>query len=260
MQGWAPDTVSLWGMSGLYRSIGQYAILMRMAFSRPERGKVYWRLIVAEAYKLGVQSLGIVALLSLFMGAVVTLQTAANIDSGWIPKWTIGFTTRQTMILEFSSTIVCLILSGKVGSNVASEIGTMRITEQIDALDIMGVNSAGYLIFPKIVAAVFIFPFLVMISMGLGITAGAAVGTASGAISLTDFRYGLQYYFNVFDVTYTLIKTLFFAFIITSVSSYHGYYTRGGALEVGQSSTKAVVYSIILIMICNYMLTQIMLL
>jgi phospholipid/cholesterol/gamma-HCH transport system permease protein len=233
---------------------------MRMVFSRPEKGRVYRRLIVDEMYKLGVQSLGIVALLSLFMGAVVTLQTAANIDSGWIPKWTIGFTTRQTMILEFSSTIVCLILSGKVGSNVASEIGTMRITEQIDALDIMGVNSAGYLILPKIIAAVTIFPFLVMISMTLGITAGAIVGTSTGSISLTDFEYGVQYYFEVFDVYYTLIKTLVFAFIITSVSSYHGYYTRGGALEVGQSSTKAVVYSIILIMIFNYMLTQILLL
>jgi len=235
-------------------------MLMAQVFSRPEKGKVYRRLIVDEMYKLGVQSLGIVALLSLFMGAVVTLQTAANIDSGWIPKWTIGFTARQTMILEFSSTIVCLILSGKVGSNVASEIGTMRISEQIDALDIMGVNSAGFLIFPKIVAAVFMFPFLVMISMTLGIFAGALVGTATGAISLTDFEYGVQYSFDVFDVTYTLIKTLVFAFIITSVSSYHGYYTRGGALEVGQSSTKAVVYSIILIMVFNYMLTQILLL
>ncbi len=142
---------------------------MGQVFSRPEKGKVYRRLIVDEMYKLGVQSLGIVALLSLFMGAVVTLQTAANIDSGWIPKWTIGFTARQTMILEFSSTIVCLILSGKVGSNVASEIGTMRISEQIDALDIMGVNSAGFLIFPKIVAAVVIFPFLVMLFTSLKI-------------------------------------------------------------------------------------------
>lgn len=231
-----------------------------MVFSRPEKRSLYRKLTVDEMYKLGVQSLGIVALLSMFMGAVVTLQTAANIDSGWIPKWTIGFTTRQTMILEFSSTIVCLILSGKVGSNVASEIGTMRITEQIDALDIMGINSAGFLILPKVIAAVVIFPFLVMISMSLGIFAGAVVGTSTGAISLTDFEYGLQYYFDSFDVGYTLIKTLFFAFIITSVSSYHGYYTRGGALEVGQSSTRAVVYSIILIMICNYMLTQIMLL
>ncbi|MCC6601175.1 MAG: ABC transporter permease [Crocinitomicaceae bacterium] len=247
-------------MNRLYSAIGRYAILMSSVFSRPEKGKVYRRLILDELMKIGVQSLGIVALLSLFMGAVVTLQTAANIDSGWIPKWTIGFTARQTMILEFSSTMVCLILSGKVGSNIASEIGTMRITEQIDALDIMGVNSASYLILPKIIAAVFIFPFIVIISMVLGIAAGALVGSASGAISLTDFEYGLQYYFDPFDIIYTLIKCVVFAFIITSVSAYHGYNTRGGALEVGQSSTRAVVSSIILIMIFNYMLTQLLLL
>jgi phospholipid/cholesterol/gamma-HCH transport system permease protein len=233
---------------------------MRNVFSRLEQRSIYRRLIVDELDKLGLQSLGIVALLSLFMGAVVTLQTAANIDAGWIPRWTIGFTTRQTMILEFSSTIVCLILSGKVGSNVASEIGTMRITEQIDALDIMGVNSASYLILPKIVAAVLIFPFLVMISMTVGIAAGAVVGIANEAISISAFEYGIQYDFSSYDIVYTLIKTLFFAFIITTVSGYHGYYTDGGALEVGQSSTKAVVYSIVLIMIANYLLTQILLL
>jgi phospholipid/cholesterol/gamma-HCH transport system permease protein len=194
------------------------------------------------------------------MGAVVTLQTAANIDSGWIPKWTIGFTTRQTMILEFSSTIVCLILSGKVGSNIASEIGTMRISEQIDAMDIMGVNSSSYLILPKIVAAMIIFPFMVIMAMACGITAGAMIGSSTGVISLTDFNYGLTYDFEPFQVSYTLIKSVFFAFIITSVSSYHGYYTKGGALQVGQSSTKAVVYSIVLIMIANYILTQLLLL
>jgi phospholipid/cholesterol/gamma-HCH transport system permease protein len=235
-------------------------MLMGQVFSRPERLSLYRRLIIQEIDKIGLQSLGIVALLSLFMGAVVTLQTAANIDSGWIPKFTIGFTSRQTMILEFSSTIVCLILSGKVGSNIASEIGTMRISEQIDAMDIMGVNSASYLILPKIIAAVFIFPFLVIISMFLGIAAGAMAGTAAGVISLSDYEYGLQYYFDLWHVFSSLIKTLVFAFIITSVSSYHGYYTRGGALEVGKSSTQAVVYSIILVMISNYMLTQILLL
>lgn len=233
---------------------------MGQVFSRPERLKLYRRLIIQEIDKIGLQSLGIVALLSLFMGAVVTLQTAANIDSGWIPKFTIGFTSRQTMILEFSSTIVCLILSGKVGSNIASEIGTMRISEQIDAMDIMGVNSASYLILPKIIAAVFIFPFLVIMSMFIGIAAGAMAGTAAGVISLSDYEYGLQYYFELWHVFTSLIKTLVFAFIITSVSSYHGYYTRGGALEVGKSSTQAVVYSIILVMISNYMLTQLLLL
>jgi phospholipid/cholesterol/gamma-HCH transport system permease protein len=247
-------------MTSIYKHIGKYALLMGNVFSRPEKRSIYRRLVVDEIDKIGLQSIGIVALLSLFMGAVVTLQTSANIDSGWIPRWTIGFTTRQTMILEFSSTIVCLILSGKVGSNIASEIGTMRISEQIDALDIMGVNSASYLILPKLIAAVFIFPFLVIMSMCIGISAGAVVGTATGAISLTDFMYGLQYYFAPYDVVYTLVKSVFFAFIITSVSAYHGYYTSGGALEVGQSSTKAVVYSIILVMIFNYMLTQLLLL
>ena len=247
-------------MVSIYRNIGRYAILLVNVFTKPEKRGVYRKLIVDEIDKIGLQSLGIVALLSLFMGAVVTLQTALNIDSGWIPRWTIGFTTRQTMILEFSSTIVCLILSGKVGSNISSEIGTMRITEQIDALDIMGVNSASYLILPKIIAAVLIFPFMVVMSMALGIIAGALVGVGTGVISLTDFEYGLQYYFEPWQVSYSLIKTVVFAFIITSVSSYHGYYTKGGARDVGKSSTTAVVYSIILIMVANYILTQLLLL
>jgi len=244
----------------IYRNIGRYAILLVNVFSKPEKRGVYRKLIVDEIDKIGLQSLGIVALLSLFMGAVVTLQTAANIDSGWIPRWTIGFTTRQTMILEFSSTIVCLILSGKVGSNISSEIGTMRITEQIDALDIMGVNSASYLILPKIIAAIFIFPFMVVMSMTLGVVAGALVGVGTGVISLTDFEYGVQYFFEPWQVSYSLIKTVVFAFIITSVSSYHGYYTKGGARDVGKSSTTAVVYSIVLIMVANYILTQLLLL
>lgn len=247
-------------MSSIYRHIGRYYLLMVNVFTRPEKRRVYRKLIIEEIDKIGIQSLGIVALLSLFMGAVVTLQTAANIDSGWIPKWTIGFTTRQTMILEFSSTIVSLILSGKVGSNIASEIGTMRITEQIDAMDIMGVNSASYLILPKIIAAMFIFPFMVIMAMACGIAAGAAIGESTGVISLSDYQYGLTYYFEPFQVSYTLIKSVVFAFIITSVSSYHGYYTKGGALEVGQSSTRAVVYSIVLIMIANYIITQLLLL
>lgn len=244
----------------LYINIGKYCLLLVNVFTKPEKGKIYRKLIIQEIDKIGLQSLGIVGLLSLFMGAVVTLQTAANIDSGWIPRWTIGFTTRQTMILEFSSTIVCLILSGKVGGNISSEIGTMRITEQIDAMDIMGINSASYLILPKIIAAMFIFPFLVIISMFLGIGAGALVGTSSGVISLTDYEYGLQYYFELFQVSYTLIKTVVFAFIITSVSAYHGYYTHGGPREVGESSTRAVVYSMVLILISNYVLTQLLLL
>ncbi|MBL7944168.1 MAG: ABC transporter permease [Flavobacteriales bacterium] len=247
-------------MVKLIRSIGRYFLLLADVFGKPERFAIYRRLTVAEIDKIGLQSIGIVALLSLFMGAVVTLQTAAQIDSGWIPKWTIGFTTRQTMILEFSPTIISLILAGKVGGNIASEIGTMRVQEQIDALEIMGVNSAGYLILPKIVAAIFIFPFLVVMSMFLGISAGAFVGEASGVISFPDFQYGLQYYFDPYQITYALEKTVAFAIIITTVSGYHGYFARGGALGVGRASTQSVVYSIILIMITNYVLTQLLLL
>jgi phospholipid/cholesterol/gamma-HCH transport system permease protein len=247
-------------MSSVYFNIGKYFLLMVNTFTKPEKRRVYPKLIVQEIDKIGLQSLGIVALLSLFMGAVVTLQTASNIDSGWIPRWTIGFTTRQTMILEFSSTIVCLILSGKVGGNIASEIGTMRITEQIDAMEIMGINSASYLILPKIVAALFIFPFMVILSMFIGISAGAFVGYTTSVTSLNDFEYGLQYDFEMWQVSYSVIKTFFFSFIITSVSSYHGYYTHGGPREVGASSTRAVVYSMVLILIANYILTQLLLL
>jgi phospholipid/cholesterol/gamma-HCH transport system permease protein len=234
-------------------------MLVRQAFRRPEQGRLFFRLVIEEIDKIGVQSVGIVALLSLFMGAVICIQTAAQIDSGWIPLYTIGFTVRQTMILEFAPTMIPVIMAGKVGSNISSEIGSMRITEQIDALDIMGVNSAGYLVLPKIVAAVFIFPFLIIMGMFLGVSAGALVGELAGVISLSDFVVGIQYDFRPFQVVYALIKTTVFAFIIVTVSAYTGYYTRGGALEVGRASTQAVVYSIILIMVTNLILTQLLL-
>ncbi len=233
---------------------------MGRVFSRPEKFRVYPPLIIREMDKIGLQSVGIVSLLVLFMGAVVAIQTASNIESGWIPRWTIGYTTRQSIILEFSSTVVCLIISGKVGSNIASEIGTMRISDQIDALDIMGINSASYLILPKIIAAVFIIPFLVLLAMFVGVAGGASIAILSGNVSFADFEYGAQYDFRIWDVAYSVIKTLFFAFIMTSVSSYHGYNTHGGALEVGQSSTRAVVYSIVIILVADFLLTQLLLL
>ncbi len=233
---------------------------MGRVFSRPEKFRVYPPLIIREMDKIGLQSVGIVSLLVLFMGAVVAIQTASNIESGWIPRWTIGYTTRQSIILEFSSTVVCLIISGKVGSNIASEIGTMRISDQIDALDIMGINSASYLILPKIIAAVFIIPFLVLLAMFVGVAGGASIAILSGNVSFADFEYGAQYDFRLWDVAYSVIKTLFFAFIMTSVSSYHGYNTHGGALEVGQSSTRAVVYSIVIILVADFLLTQLLLL
>lgn len=232
---------------------------MGRVFSKPEKFSVYRRNFVQEVDKIGLSSIGIVALMSLFIGVVIALQTASNIDSPLLPTYTVGFTTRQSIILEFSPTIIALILAGKVGSNIASELGTMRVTEQIDALDIMGVNSASYLILPKIIAGVFIFPFLIIISMFLGIFGGMLISWATQIVSVNDYIYGIQYDFKPFSVTYALIKTLVFAFIITSVSSYYGYFSKGSALEVGKSSTNAVVYSSILILLLNYIITQLIL-
>lgn len=246
-------------MSTLFH-IGQYFMLLRDVFSRPERLSLYWRRTLEEMDLLGVKSLGIVALLSAFMGAVITIQTKTNIDSPLIQAWVVGFATRQSTILEFSPTVISLILAGKVGSNIAAEIGSMRVKEQIDALDIMGVNSAGYLILPKIVATVLMNPFLVMISMFLGIFGGWLAGVQTGIVVSDDFIMGIQLGFKPFHVVYALIKTVVFAFIITTISAYHGYFTRGGTREVGISSTRAVVYSDVVILLANVVLTQLLLL
>jgi phospholipid/cholesterol/gamma-HCH transport system permease protein len=193
------------------------------------------------------------------MGAVITLQTAYNTENPICPKYLVGLGCRDSIILEFSSTVAALILAGKVGSNIASEIGTMRVTEQIDALEIMGINSASYLVLPKIIATLLFNPILTLLSICVGIFGGWAAGVLSGVITSKDFIYGIQYAFIPFYVVYALIKTLFFAFIITTVSAFQGYYVSGGSLEVGKSSTKAVVYSSVLVLICNLVLTQLLL-
>lgn len=234
-------------------------MLIFRVFSKPEKFSIYRRNFVQEIDKIGLSSLGIVALMSIFMGIVIALQTASNIDSPLLPAYTVGFTVRQSIILEFSPTIIALILAGKVGSNIASEIGTMRVTEQIEALDIMGVNSAAYLILPKILAGIFIFPFLIIISMFLGIFGGMFISWATGIVTVNDYIYGIQYDFKPFAITYAMIKTVVFAFVITSISSYYGYYSKGSALEVGRSSTDAVVYSSVFILLLNYVLTQLIL-
>ncbi len=239
--------------------LGRYFLLIKDTFSRPERLSLYWKRTIEEMDLLGVKSVGIVALLSVFMGAVITIQTSTNIDSAWIPTYVVGFTARQSTILEFSPTIISLILAGKVGSNIAAEIGSMRVKEQIDALDIMGVNSAGYLILPKIVASMLINPFLVIISMFLSIFGGWLAGVGTSIVSSVDYIEGIQYDFDPYTITYALIKTVVFAFIIATVSAYQGYYTRGGTREVGISSTRAVVYSNVVILIANYLLTQMLL-
>ena len=239
--------------------IGRYFLLHSKVFQRPEKPGIYLDQVMKEINKLGLQSIGIIAIISFFMGAVICIQTASNIDSAFIPAYTIGFAARQSIILELSPTIIALILAGKVGSNIASEIGTMRVTEQIDALEIMGINSSAYLIVPKILAALFINPFLIVLSMGIGLLGGWLAGIFTNSVSSHDFIIGLQHNFDSYAVTYALIKTEFFAFVITSVPAYHGYFTGGGSLEVGKSSTKAVVYSSIAILILNYILTQLLL-
>lgn len=238
--------------------IGRYTKFIRSVLRRPDNWSMFRKLFVTEMGTIGVQSVGIVILLATFMGAVMCLQTAHQVG-GWIPTYTIGFTVRQTMILEFSPTLIPIILAGKVGSNIASQLGTMRVTEQIDALEIMGVNSAGYLVLPKIIAGLLCIPVLVVFSMFLGIAAGAGIAYVTGVSSMTDFQYGIQVDFVSYDVIYALTKTSVFALIMTSVSSYHGYHTEGGALDVARSSTKAVVYSAVIIMVSNLILTQILL-
>jgi len=232
---------------------------MKKVFSRPEKSRVYLKRIVEEIEILGVNSLGIVMIISLFMGAVITLQTAYNLENPFIPLYLIGLGTRDSMLLEFSSTLVSLILAGKVGSNIASEIGTMRVTEQIDALEIMGVNSASFLVLPKIIASIIFNPLLCLLSMIVGIFGGWLAAIGAGVVTSDQYIFGIQFAFIPYYIVYAQIKMIVFAFIITTVSAYQGYFTIGGALDVGRSSTRAVVFSSILILFFNVILTQLLL-
>ena len=243
----------------LFFHLGRYFLLIKRVFSKPEKISVYVKQTVYEIDNIGIGSLPIISIISFFMGGVITIQAAFGFTSPIIPLYALGFTTRESMLLEFSPTIVCLILAGKIGSNIASEIGSMRITEQIDALEIMGINSAGYLILPKILAAMFILPFLIAISMFLGIFGGYVMGIATGACNSYEFIFGIQAFFEPWKLYYSFTKVITFAFLITSISSYFGYYTQGGALEVGRSATKAVVYSCILILCFDYLVAQLFL-
>ena len=239
--------------------LGQYCSLMAKVLSVPDRWKVFLKRTISEIYKLGIDSIPLVITISVFIGAVITIQMQLNISSPLLPAYAVGLTTREIILLEFSSSILCLILAGKVGSNIASEIGTMRVTEQIDALDIMGVNSANYLILPKIIGFLLIMPVLVVLSMGTSIMGGLAVAYFTDMISVSKFTYGLQAFFNPWYVWYSLIKSLVFSIIITSTSSYFGYFVKGGALEVGKASTQAVVNSSILILFFDVILTKLLL-
>ena len=239
-------------------NFGRYWTFMARVFSLPDKFRVSARRTVDEMYKLGIDSIPLVLIISVFIGAVICIQMQNNISSPLIPAYSVGLATREIVLLEFSSSILCLILAGKVGSNIASEIGTMRVTEQIDALDIMGVNSANYLVMPKIFGLLLAMPILSVLCMATSIFGGLLVAVFTDVISVSKFLYGVTAYFHEWYVWYSLIKSLVFSVIITSVASYCGYYVKGGALEVGKASTTAVVSSSILILFFDLILTKVM--
>lgn len=243
----------------ILQDVGKYCLLMRKTLSKPDNFFMTIKQIPREIEKLGVDSIGIIVIISVFMGVIMTVQTVLNTENPMLPRYSTGLVLRDTFLLEFSSTIMSLLLAGKVGSNIASEIGSMRVSEQIDAMEIMGVNSANYLILPKIIALVVFMPILVTLCVGFGLMGGIGVAYFSDLITMNDFIYGIQYAFIPFYFSYSLIKSLFFGFIIASVSSFYGYYAVGGALAVGRASTYAVVNSSILLLLANIVLTNIML-
>ncbi|MDE6135075.1 MAG: ABC transporter permease [Muribaculaceae bacterium] len=240
-------------------TFGRFCIFLRRIFGIPDRWSVFGRRTVAEVIKLGLDSIPLVMIISVFIGAVIAIQMQLNIVSPLVPAYSVGLATRDIVLLEFSNSILCLILAGKVGSNIASEIGTMRVTEQIDALEIMGVNSANYLVLPKVVAFVLFMPVLVVLSIATSLVGGWLVAVFTDLITVSRYVYGLQALFNEWYVWYGLIKSLFFAFIIATTSSFFGYYVKGGALQVGKASTDAVVSSSIFILLFDVILTKLLL-
>jgi phospholipid/cholesterol/gamma-HCH transport system permease protein len=241
------------------KTFGRYLILLSTLVTNRERFGVYLKLIIDEAILIGIDSVFIVVIVSSFIGAVTAVQTAYNLVSPFIPLYIIGTIVRDMTILELAPTITCVVLAGKVGSNIAGGLGTMRITEQIDALEVMGVNSASYLVLPKVVASIITFPLLVIIAGFLSIYGGYLAATLTGALTEKEYIYGIRFNFNGYNLTFAIIKSLVFSFLISTISSYQGYYTHGGALEVGKSSTNAVTYSCIAVLLADYMLAQLLL-
>ena len=243
----------------IFRDIGQYLLMIKGMFSRPENAKMYWKEFIHQCAEIGIGSLGIVVIISIFMGAVSTVQTAYQLVSPLIPLSTIAQIVRDTVILEFAPTLVCIVLAGVVGSKIASELGNMRVSEQIDALEIMGVNTKTYLVLPKILAALVMIPMLVIIAGVLGIWGGRLAGTMTNIIPGSIYDQGLLDAFVPYNVIFALYKAYTFAFIISSVPAYFGYYVKGGALEIGRASTRAVVISCIMILFADYILAALLL-
>jgi len=242
-----------------FTHFGKYLLLLRSVFKRPEKWRIYWKEIIHEMNEIGVGSLGLIAIISVFVGAVMTMQIAFQLVSDLIPSSIIGQINRDSSILELSPTITALVLAGKVGSSISSQIGSMRVTEQIDALEIMGINAPGYLILPKILAGITMIPVLVIVSIFLALVGGLLGGALSGAVTASDYISGITDGFQGYTVAVALVKAFVFGFIITSISAFKGFYVRGGALEVGQASTRGVVVSCISILAADYVVTAMML-
>ncbi|MDC1234248.1 ABC transporter permease [Cyclobacteriaceae bacterium] len=240
------------------RSLGKYVIFMGSLFTRRETFSTYISLITQECINVGYNSLFIVGIVSIFMGAVTTIQTAFNLVNPFIPDYVISLVVRDMAILELSPTIIAIIFAGKVGSSIAGELGTMRITEQIDALEVMGINASSYLVLPKVIACVIMYPMLVILSIFLILLGGYLAGTLTGILTSVDYLYGIRYEFIAFNITFAVIKALVFSFLIASISSYKGFFTTGGSLEVGKASTSAVTNSCIAVLLADYALAQLL--
>ncbi len=240
-------------------TLGKYFIFLSTLLVNRESFKTYFNLTMEECVKIGINSIFLVSLVSFFIGAVTTIQTAYNLVSPLIPDYVISLVVRDMTLLELSPTIIAVIYAGKVGSSLSSGLGTMRISEQIDALEVMGINSASYLVLPKIVASLLMYPLLVILSALLSLFGGYLAGTLTGVITPYEYVYGIRFEFNEFTVTFALIKSFVFAFLVASISCFKGYYTHGGALEVGQASTAAVTQSVIAVLTADYLLAQLLL-
>ncbi|HEY4150896.1 MAG TPA: ABC transporter permease [Chitinophagaceae bacterium] len=243
----------------IFTELGRYLLMLKGMFTKPENMRVYWKEFMHQCSEIGIGALGIVVIISFFMGAVSAVQTSYQLVSKLIPKSSIAQIVRDTVILEFSPTLVCIVLAGVVGSKIASELGNMRVSEQLDALEIMGINTKSYMVLPKIGAALVTIPMLVVISMALGIWGGRVAGLGSGILSANDYDKGLLNYFQPYNVFFALVKSYTFAFIISSIPAYYGYYVDGGALEIGRASTKSVVVSCVLILFADYILAALLL-
>lgn len=240
------------------RGIGKYFIFLGNLFIKREPVKTYMKQIMDECIKVGIDSLVIVTIVSTFIGAVTCIQTAYNLVSPLIPRYVISLVVRDMTLLELAPTITAIVFAGKVGSNIAGELGTMKISEQVDALEVMGINSVSFLGLPKIIACVIMFPMLVVLAGFLAITGGYLAGTITGVITPHEYIYGIRADFNEFNVTFAIIKSIVFAFLVSSISSFKGYFTKGGALEVGMSSTSAVTNSCIAILVADYLLAELL--